>query len=672
MKVLGLGGAFGKPEKDFLPDVPIWLFHDSTAALLVDGNRRYIVEEERLNREKHTTKFAVHAIQNCLDRAKIRFNEVDKIAFHSLENFVDQCLYEQYLRFPSVKMKSGRKLLADLFKEYFDPNFDEDKLVFVKHHLTHAYSAYFDSGFEAALICVIDGQGEKESFSVYDGNNGSFRLLEEFSNLNSLGNFYVEAIKLLAYYFFDEYKVMGLAPYGNPETYRSLFNRLYELLPEGKFELKRNKMRTFLESGFIPRRKGEPFNQNHKDFAAALQEMLETVVLHVVRYWKKQTGHVNLCVAGGVAHNCTLNGLLAYSGLFKSIFVHPASNDSGAALGAAMYVAHQEQRLFSHRIADVYWGPDLGSKEEIQEEIESWVPLISFEKSDEIEAVAASLLAKGYVIGWVQGSMEFGPRALGNRSILADPRPKENKDRINAMVKKREAYRPFAPSVLQERLDAYFEVPLCELDHDFMVFNLKVKPHAQELLGATTHVNGTSRIQTVDAHRNYKYWKLIKEFENLTGIGVVLNTSFNNMAEPIVSSIYDAITCFLTTGLDYLIIENYLISKSFNFKELLVHCPFSLVPSAVLRSEKTQGAQKSYEIYFHHRASFPRAISPEIYMYLSQLEGKHCPSFPPHLVNEIFDLWSERYLCVQTMKNKSHFFRRKFFELEDATAEVFS
>lgn len=655
MKILGLSGAFGKKEKDFLPEVPVWFFHDSTAALLIDGEERYVVEEERLNREKHTTKFAVHAIQNCLYRARLSFSEIDIIAYSSLESFVTQSLYEQYLRFPNLRIKSCREFFVELFREYFDPNFDGSKLVFVQHHLAHAYVAYFDSGFDASLVCVIDGQGEKESFSLYDVCNGKFHLLKAFSNLHSLGNLYVESIKLLAYYFFDEYKVMGLAPYGNPATYRCLFSKLYELLPKGEFELKRNKMTTLLESGFPPRRKGEPFHQNHKDFAAALQEMLETIVLHVLKYWQQKTNHTHLCMAGGVAHNCTLNGLLAYSGLFKNIFVHPASNDSGAALGAAMYVAQQKKEpLLSRRIFDVYWGPDLGSKEAVANELTQWSPLISYKNVDDIASVGASLIAQGHVIGWVQGNMEFGPRALGNRSILADPRPKENKDRINVMVKKREGYRPFAPSVLDERVYDYFEIPPCDLNLDFMVFNLRVKKKAQALLGATTHINGTARIQMVRKERNHRYWNVIKEFEKLTGVAVLLNTSFNNMAEPIIATVCDAINCFLTTGLDYLIIDDFLISKTSKLQQQLTICYPSMVSSAVLRSEKTAYSTERYEVYFPHRPNFPKQISPEVYAFLKQTtEGGRslCP-FP--ISKEIYDLWSERYIFMHPPQ-KPHF-----------------
>lgn len=648
MNILGLSGAFSKPGKDFLPEVPIWLFHDSTAALLIDGKKRFVVEEERLNREKHTNKFALNAIQDCLSRAGISFNEIDKIVYNNLENFVDQCLLEQYLRFPNIKIRSAREFFIEFFQTNFDPNFDPNKLFFVKHHLTHAYSAYFDSGFKDCLVCVIDGQGEKESFSIHEVKNGNFQVLREFSNLDSLGNFYVEAIRFLAYYFFDEYKVMGLAPYGNPEIYRPLFSRLYELLPEGEFKLKRNKMRTFLESGFLPRRKEEPFTQNHKDFAASLQEMLENVVLHVLSYWQEKTMHKNLCLSGGVAHNCTLNGILAYSGLFNNIFVHPASNDAGSALGAAIYLAHQEKDIQqSGAISHVYWGPDIGEAEHIEATLNNWSPFVSYTKKSNICLETALLLAEGKVVGWMQGQMEFGPRALGNRSILADPRPKENKDRINEMVKKREGYRPFAPSVIEERVEKYFELPCAKINLDFMVFNLRVKERAQSLLGATTHVNGTSRVQTVSKDTNLKYWNVIKEFENISGTAVLLNTSFNNMAEPIVSSVQDGVACFLTTGLDYLVIGDYMVSKSPNIKQNLSNLDISITASAVLRCEQTTSLEEMHEIYFHYNPSYNKLISKNMYEYLSCLSSGNSYSLPFELMEEIYYLWVHRFLVIK-------------------------
>jgi predicted NodU family carbamoyl transferase len=648
MNILGICGAFSKPDEEFLPNLPPWFFHDSAACLLSNGTLISAVEEERLNRLKHTLKFSLNSIHHTLQEARLTFQDLDKIAYCFLEKHLELSIAELQLSCPTHTKLKGKQLLLDLFTHYFDPNFDPNKLVFVKHHLAHAYSAYIDSGCNEALVFVIDGQGEKESLSLYDAKHNNLTLLNDISGSHSLGVFYAEAIKLLGYGFFDEYKVMGLAPYGDPAIYRHIFDTLYLLKSQGSYELKRQKVRQFLEAGFIPRQKGEPFNQAHKDFAAGLQEMLEKIVFHILAHWKDATGHKNLCIAGGVGHNCTLNGLLAYSGMFQKIFVHPAAHDSGAALGAAMAVSAElgVTPKTTKRITDVYWGPDIGNPTSIEQELKQWNPYLSYKKQTNIASTAAALMAEGKVIGWVQGKMEFGPRALGNRSILADPRPAENKNRINAMVKKREGYRPFAPSVLEEYVSEYFELPQCDINLDFMVFNLKIKKEKQPLLGAITHVNGTGRVQTVSKKSNLKYWNLIHSFQEITGIPMLLNTSFNNRAEPIVCSVFDAITCFLTTGLDYLVIDEYLIEKTTDPAQMVLDLNLSLAPTAYLKLEHFPCAKEIYAIAFNHGSKNNRTISKITYDYLyASLE----PPFDQHkrvLTQELINLWSDRYLVA--------------------------
>jgi carbamoyltransferase len=392
----------------------------------------------------------------------------------------------------------------------------------------------------------------------------------EYGIDQSLGNFYTEMIALLGYNRFDEYKVMGLAPYGNPEKYGRLFERFYRLLPAGNYQILDGNMimMRLIETGIVDkaRRKGEPFNETHKDLAAALQVTLEKIVFHVLNHFQKETRQKRLCFAGGVAHNCTLNGKILYSGLFDDVFVQPAAHDAGSALGAAISVFYDESSAQrAEKIQHLFYGSEVGngtgSEDEIGATLRQWSDFLSFEKVDDVAARTAQLLAEGSVVGWVQGRSEFGPRALGNRSILADPRPASNKLLINQMVKKREEYRPFAPSVLEESLATYFEVPSTRAEYPFMIFVLNVREQFRELLGAITHIDGTARIQTVSRQTNPKYWTLINEFQKLTGVPILLNTSFNNNAEPIVDSIEDAIVCYLTTGLHYLVIGDYLARK---------------------------------------------------------------------------------------------------------------
>jgi predicted NodU family carbamoyl transferase len=646
MYVLGISGAFSKPSKEFFPEVPIWFYHESTAVLFKDGELITAVEEEKMNRLKHTTKFGVNAVQYCLDATGITLDEIDIVAYYFLPSYVNKELGLKYISFPQVPIKSCEELLVERFREYFSPNFNSSKLTFVQHHLCHAYMAYYQSGFNDALVCIIDGQGEKDATSIYSAN-GDLKPLIGYSGSISLGHFYVEAIKILGYKLFDEYKVMGLAPYGDPSKYRHIFQKIYRLLPDGKYEytIPLAGIRSFfLRQGFIPRRKHESFNQDHKDFAAALQETLEILAFHVITCWKEKTNHKNLCIAGGVGHNCTLNGLLAYSGLFEKIFVHPAASDPGAAIGAAMYAAQQKGILLkSQRIQNVYWGPSIGNNDQIKKELIEWSSILNYEKREDIAAYAARCLANGAVIGWVQGNLEFGPRALGNRSIIADPRPAENKSRINAMIKKREAYRPFAPSILEEEVGNYFELPACDIDLDFMVFNLKVKKDKQKLLGAITHVNGTGRVQTVNQVQNPKYWNLIYHFQKLTGIPVILNTSFNNRYEPIICSERDAIACFLTTDLDYLIIGDYIIEKQSSYKERLLELRPILAPTTVLKDSFGPQGQM-YEISNNAKSLSEIPISEKMYSYLrSYADGKELDiEFNESFIEELMDLWSRR------------------------------
>ena len=336
-----------------------------------------------------------------------------------------------------------------------------------------------------------------------------------------------------------------------------------------------------MEAGLVDkaRRKGEPFTQLHKDIAAALQMTLEKIVMHILEHYRKETNQKRLCFAGGVAHNCTLNGKILYSGLFDKIFVQPVAHDAGGAMGAAIAIFYEERSgQRPQKLEHLYYGTDTDDKQEaIGKTLRRWSEFLSFEKVDRVAAQTAQLLADGFVVGWVQGRSEFGPRALGNRSILADPRPASNKLLINKMVKKREEYRPFAPSVLEESLHEFFNVPPNRAEFPFMIFVLKVQEQMRETLGAITHVDGTARVQTVSHKGNPKYWELIHEFQKLTGVPILLNTSFNNNAEPIVDSVEDAIVCYLTTGLHYLVVGDYVACK----KETgSAHAAFeTLVPS---------------------------------------------------------------------------------------------
>lgn len=561
MLVLGITGGIDDTRENTY-GLKFDEIHDSAAVLTRNGVVVAAIEQERLNRIKHTNKAPSDAIRACLALAGASASDLDAVAYYATEPYCDQVLAQLHLRaLAAPRLFTGRTMVQRIVRNATGHELDASRIRFVGHHLAHGVSAFYQSGFDEALVLSLDGQGEGLSGMVFSGTGGKLEPLRSMPEAESLGYLYRDVIRFLGYEMFDEYKVMGMAPYGDPATYRQSFRALYDLLPDGQYRLHLNRVGGLFKLT-APRRKGEPFTRAHQHIAAALQETIEMLGHHIVAHFARATGHRRLCLAGGVAHNCSLNGRLACSNLFEEMFVQPAAHDAGCALGAALAVEVAERpRTRIRPIDHVYWGTDIGSDAEIEQELSRWAPFLSVERPPDICESAARLMADGKVLGWVQGRAEFGPRALGNRSIVADPRPAGHKDLINAMVKKREGYRPFAPSVLEERASEFFVLPASQTRFPYMTVIVSVRPDQRDTLGAITHVDGTARIQTVSRSQNAKYYDLIAAFGRLTGVPIVLNTSFNNHAEPIVDSIGDAITCFLTTDLHHLVAGPYLASK---------------------------------------------------------------------------------------------------------------
>lgn len=563
MLILGINGG-EKFEDEDLSEV--FERHDGSAVLLKDGGIVAAIEEERLNRIKHSNCFPVQAIRYCLEAGGCRLEDVDIIATNVSEASADAMAKLMVMTDSTNRVGGdGRSYFGAQFKRAFGLDI-RDRLFFCHHHFAHAWSTFALSGFEESLILSVDGEGDGNSGMVLVGEGAYLTKLQTFSVQQSLGALYQTLIRFLGYKLFDEYKVMGLAPYGDPARFRNIFAQCHQLLPNGNYSIESQMawLAAFDRAGLVEqaRRKGDPFLQIHKDFAAGLQEMLENIVMHVLRHFQKETGQKNLCLAGGVAHNCTMNGKVLYSGLFENVFVQPAADDSGGALGAALGAWYENNRnAQTAKLKHVFLGPPAGPHDEVRDRLARWSGFISWTREEAIAAKTARLINDGAVVGWVQGRSEFGPRSLGNRSILADPRPAENKLRINEMIKKREQYRPFAPSVLEEKVSDYFETTANQRDFPFMIFILNVRKEVRELLGAITHVDGTARVQTVSRATNPEYWDLINEFGKLSGVPILLNTSFNNHAEPIVDSIDDAVGCFLTTGINYLVVGDCLANK---------------------------------------------------------------------------------------------------------------
>jgi len=630
--------------------------HDSAVALLKDGKVIAAIEEERLNRVKHSNKCPEFALRAVFENTPYTLADVDKVCIFSLSHIYEYGNKKDALA-KRVEYVSDYQKVATLLFKATGINYDESKIHFIPHHLSHTMVSYFHSGFEDSLIISLDGMGDHISGAILHSDGKTVNYLDYIPEYKSLGNFYNEVIQHLGYNMFDEYKVMGMAPYGNPEVFKKEFDSLYSLLPGGKFEFHRENFSVL--ASLVGVRKDE-LTQAQKDFAMGLQVALENIILHIVKHFQSVTGTRNLCLSGGVAFNCSSNGNLLKQNLFDNIFVHPASHDAGGSIGAALCAYHLgvdyqdlqrsqfkiDPSTSKYKLDHVYWGKHIGNDEQISHVLNSWKDFISFERVDDITSHTARLIADDNVIGWVQGRSEFGPRALGNRSILADPRPAKNKSRINEMVKLREGYRPFAPSIMKEHVSEYYEHPSAQDEFPFMTFILDTKPDKIDSLGAVTHVDGTARVQTVTRESNNLYWNLINEFRKITGVPILLNTSFNNNVEPIIDSIEDAIVCYLTTQINYLVIGNFIIKKK-DVMHKLGSLKLHKLPYVVMEERNSL-----YQLYFNNSYTKKLKLSKSLFQFLinlddtktidEQLSSTSNEIQKLDLLKEIYGLWCNR------------------------------
>jgi len=550
--------------------------HDAAAALIRSGEIIAAAAEERFDRKKQSSHFPVQAISWCLERAGLHLGDVDALV-HGFD-------YEPYREIYSLDPVTREFFDTVLSREALEKpirrdlkDFPLERVHHVPHHLAHAASAYYTSGWDECLVVVVDAMGEAHGTSVFAGRDGELHRVAAFSAQDSIGIFYSLITLHLGFDFnSDEYKIMGLAPYGNPARFRDFFAREIVLNKDGSIRipmLRLNKTRDerenylatrdYLHRNLIPARSpsGE-ITDEHRDLAAALQECLNHVLLHICGSFGRSTGLKRLALAGGVALNCTANGHLLRSGLFDHLYVQPASGDDGTALGAALYHAAQNETVSNRRMAVPLLGPAYDDKA-VQAALASFsseIEVRKFSSMEETCAAAADLIAGGSVLAWYRGPMEFGPRALGNRRILADPGHPEMRDRINAMVKKREAFRPFAPAVALEEVDRWFDVPP-GTELPYMITIVDVREQWRASLPAITHVNGSARVQTVSARDNPAFHHLLQAVGRKTGRQMVLNTSFNVKGQPIVNSPTEAIETFLGTGIDCLFLENHLVTS---------------------------------------------------------------------------------------------------------------
>lgn len=550
--------------------------HDPSACLVRDGEIVACAEEERFTRVKHARGiFPYRAIKFCLDQGKIGIEDVDLITGFWMPDLIYKTptFRNQVFTNPSL---SARTYLATKIakKKYLDhvaaiPYFLDvapseknqvlRKFKFTEHHIAHLASAYYCSGFERAALLSIDNAGENVTTVLGEGVNGAIGKLKESYNPHSAGAFYSAFTQYLGFEPDDaEYKVMGLAPYGKPryDVDDLLKTSDGTIRVDARIFGSQYLYSEYVDKRFGPHRKrGEKIDDRFADVAYAIQKRLERVSEELAKYIVDKTGNKALGVSGGVGLNTKMNGNLLKSGIVEDIFVQPAANDAGTSVGAALYQYQQMGYKVKFKMEHAYYGPEFSD-----EYVENWLRIskLRYESLGDISGTVGELVSKGKIVGWFQGRMEFGPRALGNRSILADPRDPGMKDRINEYVKFREEFRPFCPSLLDEAKEEYLQNAH---DSPFMILTFDVPREKQKEIPAVVHVDGTARPQTVKKEINPKFYRLIKAFEEVTSVPVVLNTSFNVAGEPIVCRPEEALRTFSSCGLDYLAIGNFLIEK---------------------------------------------------------------------------------------------------------------
>lgn len=583
-------------------------YHDAAACLLSDEKIIAAAQEERFTRRKHDPAFPYNAIKYCLEEANITLDQVDHIIFYDdptlkfkriLKTYVDFFPKSIPFIFKSLPIWLSKKLywksnLKKEFSEHFSVSVPSRKISCSQHHLSHAASAFYPSPFEDAAILVLDGVGEFATTTIWHGQGNKIKLVEQINFPHSLGLLYSAMTSYAGFKVNSgEYKVMGLAPYGAPQFAEKIKNNLIKIDDKGLFKMDmsyfdyaindhmtNDKFNNLFEG--LPREKESTVTQKEMDIARSIQEVTEEVMMKLAKYCQEKTGSKNLCMAGGVALNCVANGKILNSGVFKNVWIQPAAGDAGGALGAAYVHYYKDHSRKVASTLDSMQGSYLGPQDK-KEDIKAYLDSINakyhfIENEDQCLDTVAEALKQEKVVGWHSGRMEFGPRALGARSIIGDSRSTEMQKTMNLKIKYRESFRPFAPSVLRERVSDYFQL---NVDSPYMLIVAPVADkirksmtkEQESLFGidklniprstipAVTHVDYSARVQTVHKETNPRYYNLIKKFEEKTGYGVLVNTSFNVRGEPIVCTPEDSYRCFMRTEMDVLVIENFVLYK---------------------------------------------------------------------------------------------------------------
>lgn len=570
-------------------------YHDSAAALIVNGSVTAAAQEERFTRKKHDSSFPTQAVQYCLQHAGLSEADIDHVVFYEKPLLKFERLLETYLSFAPLGFRSFRQAIPTWLQTKLHlpreirrhlsssdglDNAYKGRICFTEHHEAHAASAFFPSPFDEAAILTMDGVGEWATAAIGTGQGNKIKLDFQLSFPHSPGLLYSAMTYYLGFRVNSaEYKIMGLAPYGKPKYRDLILRHVIDLKDDGSFRMDMSYFdfchRFTMTSkkfdrlfGGPPRSPDQPLTQHHKDLAASIQSVMEDIMVRMARHAKQTTGMSKLVMAGGVALNCVANGRVLKERIFDDIWIQPASGDCGGALGAALFVWHQLLQnprtvASESRQTDSQQGSLLGtefSNTSIAQYLDTTNAVFSVCEDDtSLCQQVAKLLATGNVVGWFQGRMEFGPRALGNRSILADPRSDTMQSVLNQKIKFRESFRPFAPVILAEHAAEYFELPE-GCDSPYMLLTANAKSNAPSL-PAVTHVDGSSRLQTVDQHTNPLFRKLLEAFHSETDCPALINTSFNIRSEPMVCTPKDVLKCFLMTDMDVLVVGRHILKK---------------------------------------------------------------------------------------------------------------
>ena len=586
-------------------------FHDSAVALIIDGKVVYAAQEERFTRIKHDFNFPLKSLKNLLEFNKLKIEDIDYFVFFEKPFLKFERLIETYLALAPkgiiqflkampiwLNQKLFMKKIIEREINKISKNFDINKLFFSEHHLSHAASCFYPSPFDKSVVFTADGVGEWTTTSVAIGNKNKLEIIKEIYFPHSLGLLY----SAFTYYIgfkvnSGEYKLMGLAPYGKPIYAKLIKKNLIDIKEDGSFRLNMRyfdyatglKMTNKKFENLFAKKRREPestINKFHMNVAASIQQVTEEIILKITNAISEEYGISNLCMAGGVALNCVANGKILKKNKFKKIWIQPAAGDAGGAVGAALafWFLHLKNKRITNK--NSMRGSFLGNsflKKEIKQELQKKDAVFKELSEEEILKKTALAISKGMAVGWFQGRMEFGPRALGGRSILADPRNPEMQKVLNLKIKYRESFRPFAPSILEEKVSEWFELkeksPYMLLVAEVKkskLFDKKIDNQSfkslnekRSLIPAVTHIDQSARVQTVSKTDNPKFYRLIKEFYRLTKVPMLINTSFNIRGEPIVQNANDAFRCFMGTDLDLLVVDNFLLEKKNQKKHLI-------------------------------------------------------------------------------------------------------